>query len=249
MKIHQRRSARRIPEEEYAILSPSSHPVLNPLDQQESPGRGQLIANTWSRRLKRIIDIAGAVGGMALLSPVAGAVSIGVLRSLGRPIIYRQCRPGLGGEPFTVYKFRTMTNGRDGFGVLLADLDRLTSTGRLLRRWSLDELPELWNVLKGDMSLVGPRPLLVDYLDLYTDEQMRRHEMRPGLTGLAQVSGRNDQSWEDRLASGRLVCRPLEPVVGCEDLALTVAQGAFGRRDVSAPGRATMTRFEGNPDE
>ncbi len=150
--------------------------------------------------IKRLLDILGAAGGLVLLSPLLAVVAVLVWRDLGRPILFRQVRPGRDGRPFTMYKFRTMRDIRDGRGQPLPDAERLTPIGRFLRRFSLDELPELWNVLRGDMSLVGPRPLLMEYLPRYTREQSRRHEVRPGITGLAQVQGRNALPFSKRLA-------------------------------------------------
>ena len=196
--------------------------------------------------VKRAFDVAGAAVAGAILAPVIGAAALGVRLRIGRPIIFRQTRPGWHGQVFTLYKFRTMTDDSDDDGEPLPDDERLTPTGSMLRRWSVDELPELWNVLRGDMSLVGPRPLLVDYLDLYTNEQMRRHEMRPGLTGLAQVSGRNDQSWEERLALDVWYVDHWSLWLDAKIIALTVRKVLVGE-GVSAPGRATMTRFEGSP--
>lgn len=149
--------------------------------------------------LKRIFDILGSMIALIVISPLLLLTSILVLFFLGRPIIYSQERPGRGGKPFLVYKFRSMKNDVDSKGHLLPDKMRITKFGRFLRSTSIDELPELFNILFGHMSLIGPRPLLMEYLPLYTMEQMRRHEVRPGLTGLAQVNGRNAISWEDRL--------------------------------------------------
>lgn len=148
--------------------------------------------------MKRLFDIVISSLLLILLSPVLLVLSILVRITLGSPVLFRQVRPGLHGRPFTMYKFRTMTDERDDQGRLLPDEQRLTRLGRFLRSTSLDELPELFNVLKGDMSLVGPRPLLMEYLPLYTAEQARRHEVRPGITGWAQVNGRNAISWEEK---------------------------------------------------
>lgn len=202
-----------------------------------------MTVRSWRLAMKRALDVAGAIGIGVCLAPVIAGVTLVVTRS-SDGVMFTQIRPGLNSRPFKLYKFRTMTDARDADGRLLPDADRLTSIGQTLRRWSLDELPELWNVLRGDMSLVGPRPLLVDYLDLYTDEQMRRHEMRPGLTGLAQVSGRNDQSWETRLALDVWYVDHWSLWLDLKILATTVVKVLSGE-GTSSPGHATMPKFEG----
>lgn len=148
--------------------------------------------------MKRILDIILASFGLILLAPVIGIVAVCIRRKLGSPVIFSQVRPGLHGKPFKMVKFRTMLDAFDAEGNPLPDSQRMTRFGSFLRSSSLDELPELWNVLKGDMSLVGPRPLLMEYLPFYSQEQYRRHEVRPGITGWAQVNGRNALSWEDK---------------------------------------------------
>ncbi len=149
--------------------------------------------------MKRTFDILASFAALLVLSPIMLAVSLAVRIKLGAPVLFAQERPGLKGRIFTMWKFRTMTDRRDAEGRLLPDGERLTGFGRWLRATSLDELPELWNVLRGEMSVVGPRPLLIEYLDRYTPEERRRHDVRPGLSGWAQVNGRNAATWEDRL--------------------------------------------------
>src|SRR5690554_1465918 len=150
--------------------------------------------------LKRFFDIVAALAGLLMLSPVILIVALLIRWKLGFPVLFRQVRPGMHGKPFEMIKFRTMRDAFDEDGKPLPDSERITPFGRFLRSTSLDELPELWNVLKGDMSVVGPRPLLMEYMDYYTEEEMLRHTVRPGVTGLAQVTGRNATTWNDRLA-------------------------------------------------
>jgi lipopolysaccharide/colanic/teichoic acid biosynthesis glycosyltransferase len=181
-----------------------------------------------------------------VLLPVVLLVALLTWLTVGRPVFFRQTRPGLGGKLFTLVKFRTMSDSYDAGG-LLSDESRITRLGAVLRRTSLDELPELWNVLKGDMSLVGPRPLLIEYLDRYTPQQARRHEVKPGITGLAQVSGRNALSWEDRLALDVWYVDHWSLWLDLKILARTVWQ-VSARRGISAPGHATMPEFKGGTE-
>ncbi len=195
--------------------------------------------------VKRSLDILAAGMALIVLSPVFIWSSIQVQRKLGSPIFFRQTRPGLNGEPFEMVKFRTMQDATSPDGKPLADAERLTDYGRFLRRTSLDELPELWNVLKGDMSLVGPRPLLIDYLDHYTPEQMRRHEVRPGITGWAQVNGRNAISWEEKFAYDVWYVDNWSLWLDIKILFLTLVK-VFRREGISGGGVETMTRFDDN---
>lgn len=181
---------------------------------------------------------------LLLLSPVLFMVMLLVRTKLGSPVLFAQQRPGLGGRVFRIYKFRTMTDARGADGELLSDSERLTRFGALLRSTSLDELPELWNVLKGDMSLVGPRPLLVEYLDRYTPEQARRHEVRPGITGWAQVNGRNALSWEDRFELDVWYVENRSLLLDVKILAMTVWT-VLRREGISSAGEATMSEFLG----
>jgi sugar transferase EpsL len=178
---------------------------------------------------------------------VIGALIIAVvtLWRLGRPVLFTQVRPGLRGRPFTLVKFRTMTSARDVRGTLLSDSQRLTSFGSWLRSTSLDELPELWNVLKGDMSLVGPRPLLMEYLPLFSKEQGRRHQVRPGITGWAQINGRNAIDWPDRLRLDVWYVDHQSLWLDMKILWLTMIR-VFQRHGISAPGEPTMSRFKGD---
>lgn len=178
------------------------------------------------------------------LSPIFLILILLMYLSFGTPIIFKQKRPGLYGKPFYMYKFRTMTNAKDINGNLLSDAERLTKFGRFLRSTSLDELPELWNVLKGDMSLVGPRPLLMEYLPLYTTEQARRHEVKPGITGWAQVNGRNAISWEEKFKLDVWYVENKSLCLDIKILFLTVYR-VVKRDGISAASEATMPRFEG----
>jgi lipopolysaccharide/colanic/teichoic acid biosynthesis glycosyltransferase len=196
---------------------------------------------------KRLLDVVVAGIGLIALSPLLACIAIAVRVRMGSPVLFRQRRPGRGGVAFDLLKFRTMTDRRSPAGELLGDADRLTALGRLLRRTSLDELPELFNVLRGDMSLVGPRPLLLEYLDLYTPEQARRHDVRPGITGWAQVNGRNATTWDERFAHDLYYVEHRSMRLDVEILRRTVAQVLRGA-GVSAPGKATMDRFTGSPD-
>lgn len=202
----------------------------------------------YQRHIKRPQDFCCALLAIILLSPVMLVTTILVRMKLGSPVIFKQERPGLNGKVFKLYKFRTMTDARDGTGRLLSDEERLTAFGKKLRATSLDELPELINILKGDMSVVGPRPLLVQYLPLYNERQRRRHEVRPGVTGLAQVNGRNAISWEEKfeydvayvdnvtfLGDWRIVFRTIKTVLA--------------RDGISSDTSVTMEAFKGSREE
>jgi len=194
---------------------------------------------------KRLFDFAVALVALVLLSPVLGFVAWQVRRQLGSPVLFRQCRPGLNGMPFQMVKFRTMLNAIGADGQPLPDAMRMTRLGSFLRSSSLDELPELWNVLKGEMSLVGPRPLLMEYLPLYSPEQARRHEVRPGVTGWAQVNGRNALTWDEKFRLDLWYVENRSFLLDLKILALTVRK-VFVREGISAAGEATMPRFTGN---
>lgn len=194
--------------------------------------------------IKRCMDIAVSLGGLIFLSPVLVVLAVLVRRKLGSPVLFRQQRPGLNGKIFTMYKFRTMTDKRDGEGNLLPDEDRLPSFGKFLRSTSLDELPELINVLKGDMSLVGPRPLLVQYLPRYSTFQARRHEVRPGITGWAQVNGRNAISWEEKFSLDVWYVDNASFILDLKILWITVLK-IMKREGISQEGQATMSEFSG----
>ncbi len=194
---------------------------------------------------KRVLDITLSLLALIILAPVLGVLGTLVRVKLGPPVLFRQQRPGLHGKPFVLYKFRTMTDARDEQGHLLPDSERLTPFGRFLRSTSLDELPELWNVLKGEMSLVGPRPLLMRYLDRYTPEQMRRHDVKPGITGWAQVNGRNALTWEKKFELDVWYVDHLSLGLDLKILALTFWK-TLKREGISQPGQATMEEFMGS---
>lgn len=195
--------------------------------------------------IKRVFDITAALVALLLLASLLALVAWQIRRKLGSPVLFRQIRPGLRGRPFEMVKFRTMRDAVDANGQPLPDDQRLTPFGSWLRSTSLDELPELWNVLKGEMSLVGPRPLLMEYLPLYTPEQARRHEVRPGVTGWAQINGRNALSWDEKFRLDVWYVDHQSLWLDLKILMLTVRK-VFVREGISAAGEATMPRFTGS---
>ena len=211
------------------------------------PGR-QAMTTFYRRSGKRALDLALTTPALLVLSPLVALIATAVRLKLGSPVLFRQLRPGLRGKAFTLLKFRTMIDARDAEGKPLPDAARLTRLGRFLRSTSLDELPELLNVLKGDMSLVGPRPLLMQYLDRYTLEQMRRHEVKPGLSGWAQVNGRNDLSWEDKFRLDVWYVDHLSLFMDLKIILLTLWKIAE-REGISQAGQATMEEFWGGCDQ
>lgn len=194
--------------------------------------------------LKRAFDIAASTSALVVLSPVLAITAYKVKKELGSPVLFRQTRPGLHGKPFEMIKFRTMKDATDKEGNALPDSERLTEFGKKLRASSLDELPELWNVLKGDMSLVGPRPLLMEYLPLYSAEQAKRHNVRPGVTGYAQVNGRNSLSWENKFKLDTWYVEHQSLWLDMKILLKTVKKVII-KDGISAEGEATMTKFTG----
>ncbi|MDA3833053.1 MAG: sugar transferase [Spirochaetales bacterium] len=195
--------------------------------------------------LKRLIDIVFAVFGLILLFPVFIVLVWQIRRKLGKPVLFRQTRPGIEGAPFEMIKFRTMLDADDKNGNPLPDDRRITPFGKFLRSTSLDELPELWNVLKGDMSLVGPRPLLMEYLPRYTPEQSRRHEMLPGITGWAQINGRNAISWEEKFILDVWYVDNHSLLLDIKILWMTFVK-VFKREGINQEGEATMSKFTGS---
>lgn len=194
--------------------------------------------------MKRVCDVIIASSLLLFLSPVLLVIALMIKFSMGSPIVFRQVRPGLHGQPFVMYKFRTMRDARNAQGILLPDAERLTKLGRFLRNTSLDELPELFNVIRGDMALVGPRPLLMEYLPLYSPEQRRRHEVRPGITGWAQVNGRNAITWEEKFSHDLWYIDNRSLLLDLKILLMTIVS-VLKRDGVSADGHATMPMFEG----
>lgn len=198
--------------------------------------------------MKRAIDIFFSFIGLIFLSPILFLIAILVRIKLGNPVIFSQPRPGLHSKIFNMYKFRTMLSSTDSSGNLLPDAQRLTPLGKTLRSYSLDELPELWNVLIGNMSLVGPRPLLVEYLDLYTPEQLRRHDVKPGITGWAQVNGRNALSWNEKFELDIWYVENKNVFLDIKIIFLTIKK-VFFKEDINAVGEATMPKYTGKSGE
>jgi len=195
--------------------------------------------------IKTMFDFSLSLIGFILLSPILCLLVIIIFFSIGTPILFKQRRPGLNGKPFHFYKFRTMTNEKYNNGRLLSDYDRLTSFGKFLRKTSLDEFPSLWNVLKGDMSLVGPRPLLMEYLSLYSKKQMRRHEVKPGITGWAQINGRNAVSWQVKFKLDVWYVENQSFWLDVKIILLTIWK-VLKREGISHGSEATMPKFKGN---
>ena len=192
--------------------------------------------------IKRLIDVSVACMALLLLTPLLAAIGFAILVTMGRPVLFRHIRPGYKARPFELLKFRTMTHARDATGALLSDELRLTPFGKLLRRLSLDELPQLWNELRDEMSLVGPRPLLMEYLDLYTRAEARRHEVKPGITGWAQVHGRNEQSWQARFSLDLWYVDHWSLRLDAWIVLRTILQ-VIQRKNISHNGHATMPAF------
>jgi len=195
--------------------------------------------------MKRLFDLALSIFALFSLTPLMLIIGFFVRMRIGTPVLFKQGRPGLHGRPFVIYKFRTMTDERDGDGNLLLDGERLTCLGRFLRKTSMDELPELFNVLKGDMSIVGPRPLLMQYLDRYTPEQTRRHEVKPGITGWAQVNGRNAITWEQKFEHDVWYVDNYSLALDLKIIGLTVWK-ILKREGINQPGQTTMQEFMGS---
>jgi lipopolysaccharide/colanic/teichoic acid biosynthesis glycosyltransferase len=195
--------------------------------------------------MKRVVDMVCAGAVLAAVSPVLAVTALLIRMMMGGPVLFRQVRPGRYERPFTLLKFRTMNDARDSEGHLLGDRERLTRLGQYLRACSLDELPQLWNVLRGDMSLVGPRPLLMEYLEYYTAEQARRHEAMPGVTGWAQIKGRNALSWEEKFALDVWYVDNWSLALDLRILLTTIGR-VLRRQGITEQGNATMSKFDGN---
>ena len=210
----------------------------------DGPGRKHLALGP----AKRVLDVAVSASLLLILSPLLLLTALLILATMGRPVLFTQLRPGLEGRPFKIVKFRTMADRRGADGILLPDRERLGRLGRAIRASSLDELPELWNVLRGDMSLVGPRPLLMEYLPLYSADQGRRHQVRPGLTGLAQVGGRNALTWDEKFALDLRYVDQWSMALDLKILATTIWK-VMTRQDVSHGDHATAPKFRGNRED
>jgi len=206
---------------------------------EASPQRG------WRGMMKRVVDMVCAGAVLAAVSPVLAVTALLIRMMMGGPVLFRQVRPGRYERPFTLLKFRTMNDARDSEGHLLGDRERLTRLGQYLRACSLDELPQLWNVLRGDMSLVGPRPLLMEYLEYYTAEQARRHEAMPGVTGWAQIKGRNALSWEEKFALDVWYVDNWSLALDLRILLTTIGR-VLRRQGITEQGNATMSKFDGD---
>lgn len=196
-------------------------------------------------KMKRVVDLTGATVGLMLAAPLMLAAAAAVRMAIGPPVIFRQVRPGRGGRPFVLYKFRTMTDARDEAGRLLPDAERMTLIGGWLRRSSMDELPQLLNVMKGDLSIVGPRPLLTAYLPLYNERQQKRHDVRPGITGWAQVNGRNTLPWQDRLEMDAWYVENQSLWLDAKIVLMTMVK-VLKRDGISQDGESTVQPFMGN---
>ena len=195
--------------------------------------------------LKRLLDISVSSIGLIVSAPITLTTAILISKKLGKPVLFKQTRPGINGKPFEIYKFRTMTDERDENGQLLPNSERMTEFGRLVRKTSIDEIPQLINVLKGDISLVGPRPLLMEYLSLYNDEQKKRHDVKPGITGWAQINGRNAISWEQKFKLDILYVENQSLKLDIYILYKT-GVNVLKRKDINASETVSMKRFEGN---
>ena len=195
--------------------------------------------------IKRMFDIVVSATGLIISAPITLATAVLISKKLGRPVLFKQTRPGKNGEPFEIYKFRTMTDERDDKGQLLSNSERMTDFGRIVRKTSIDEIPQLINVLKGDISLVGPRPLLMEYLPLYNEEQKKRHDVKPGITGWAQINGRNAITWEQKFKLDLWYVQNQSIKLDIYILYKTILN-VLKRKDINASETVSMKRFEGN---
>lgn len=195
--------------------------------------------------IKRMFDIVVSATGLIISAPITLATAVLISKKLGRPVLFKQIRPGKSGEPFEIYKFRTMTDERDDKGQLLSNSERMTDFGRIVRKTSIDEIPQLINVLKGDISLVGPRPLLMEYLPLYNEEQKKRHDVKPGITGWAQINGRNAITWEQKFKLDLWYVQNQSIKLDIYILYKTILN-VLKRKDINASETVSMKRFEGN---